>query len=84
MTKALSAVFAPLLLSASFWGCTSPSRAAADQTPTLTPASDVARQWDCAGANQTKKGATRKDCLPNKADEAERDTLQESRAGQGW
>jgi len=49
----------------------------ADDVPTKSAASagdgDTSRMIDCIGENQDK-GATRKDCLPNDADGAARDT----------
>ena len=43
-------------------------------TKTAAPAGDKSRQLDCIGENQTTKGNTRPDCLPNDADGAARDT----------
>lgn len=47
-----------------------------DNTPTKTaaPSGDKSRLLDCIGENQTTKGNTRPDCLPNDADAAARDT----------
>jgi hypothetical protein len=46
-----------------------------DDVPTKTaPSGSAPRQFDCAGANQDSDGNTRKDCLPNDADGAARDT----------
>lgn len=46
-----------------------------DDVPTKTaPSGNTPRQFDCAGANQDSDGNTRKDCLPNDADGAARDT----------
>ncbi len=43
-------------------------------TKTASPAADKSRMEDCIGENQTSKGTTRPDCLPNDADGAARDT----------
>lgn len=61
---------------ATFGGTSAKPSKASDNIPTKTaaPAGDKSRQLDCIGENQTTKGNTRPDCLPNDADGAARDT----------
>lgn len=60
----------------SLQACTTPSGAYPGEGPvkTATPTSSSPRLLDCVGENQTSNGTTRPDCLPNKGDEAARDT----------
>lgn len=43
-------------------------------TKTARPDGNKPRQEDCIGENQSSKGITRPDCLPNDADAAARET----------
>lgn len=63
-------------------GCAGGGTEKTEESPTVhAGSSDRPRLYDCIGENQGTKGNTRKDCFPNNADEAARDTLQGSEAG---
>lgn len=70
MQSSLALIFSIMLLSA----CASPPKVAPGGLVKTAPSSGTPRLIDCAGENQTSKGNTRADCLPNKGDEAARDT----------
>ena len=63
-------------------GACTHERANIDGTPVLeAPSPTQSRLFDCMGENQTSKGNTRADCLPNDADAAARDTQAGSGSG---
>lgn len=70
MQRSLALIFSVSLISA----CASPSPSIPGETVKTAPSPNNPRLLDCIGENQTSKGNTRPDCLPNKGDEAARDT----------
>ena len=56
-------------------GAIADAKAEVDGTSVKTaPSATTPRLFDCAGENQTSQGNTRRDCLPNQGDAAQRDT----------
>ncbi|MES2745761.1 MAG: hypothetical protein V4655_10055 [Bdellovibrionota bacterium] len=69
--------FQSLSLALALTGCMTGGSTIPGEGPVKTaPSPSSPRLLDCIGENQTTKGNTRPDCLPNKGDEAARDTAE--------
>jgi hypothetical protein len=71
----IKSTWASLGLATILTGCATGGTPNPTQGPVKTaPSPTTSRLFDCVGQNQTTRGTTRPDCLPNKGDEAARDT----------